>query len=176
MKNKKVIIIILITLVVCIASITAFFMFNINPKTLQKPPETTNPSDTTPLNDGKNNEPPKYIPGSIKLHDGILEGYNGTHRFVFYGVPGYIADLAENKEIVEKFLEFYELNDETMFIKDFVKHFNVPKEKFTQAVEEHKQFLLDYDIDIMDEEYELPNAEIIYTFDDKIISEYYQRK
>ncbi|MDR3344257.1 MAG: hypothetical protein LBT21_01475 [Oscillospiraceae bacterium] len=68
-----------------------------------------------------------------------------------------------------------------MPLKLLVEHFKIPREKFDEYVEHMKSFYKeliddDYYIDLNSEEYEIPNADIIYTFDDEIINNYYRRQ
>ena len=50
----------------------------------------------------------------------------------------------------------------------FVKRFNISKEEFELAVGKNSKY--------NDEDAELPNADIVYTFDNAIINEYYRRE
>ena len=56
-----------------------------------------------------------------------------------------------------------------------VKHFKVPKHVFVAEVERHRKVDLSLGKDLSEERYELPNADIIYTFDNEIINAYYRR-
>jgi len=57
----------------------------------------------------------------------------------------------------------------------FIKYFEIEKVDFERVIGERKEFLLSLDIDITEEENELPNPNIIYTFDNEIINAYYRR-
>ena len=69
-----------------------------------------------------------------------------------------------------------------MVVKLFVQHFNISKEDFERATLESAKVLYDPNSPppsmnpkdyINQEMFELYNADIIYTFDDQIINEYY---
>lgn len=66
-----------------------------------------------------------------------------------------------------------------MYLVSFVKHFKIPREDFEKCVENIRQtyewFHDTHGDDISDEIHELPNADIIYTFDNEIINNYYRR-
>jgi len=62
-----------------------------------------------------------------------------------------------------------------MALKGFVQKFHITRDQFDAAIEKLKKFDMETDTDMTQEENEIPNADIIYTFDDKIISEYYRR-
>lgn len=57
-----------------------------------------------------------------------------------------------------------------------IKHFQVPKHVFVAKVEEMREAWLASGDDLSAEINELPNADIIYTFDNEIINEYYRRR
>jgi hypothetical protein len=58
----------------------------------------------------------------------------------------------------------------------FIKHFKIPKEKFMELVEEDEKISTSMGLNLSTEDYELPNADIIYTFDNDIINYYYRRE
>jgi hypothetical protein len=102
-------------------------------------------------------------------------------------MPDYIAELEDKKKVdefhawaSEKHLKEHGSWSEeptTMYLKDFVEYFNIPKEDFVAAVEKAK--LRDTKNGIAfdtREDNEYPNADIIYTFDDEIIDYYYRRE
>lgn len=64
-----------------------------------------------------------------------------------------------------------------MYTVSFVKYFNIPREVFDKACDEFIErigYLHERDgDDISTESYELPNADIIYTFDNEITNNYY---
>lgn len=65
-----------------------------------------------------------------------------------------------------------------MYTVSFIKHFHIPKDIFEQVCEELPLWydrLYDGNYDKTEEQYEIPNADIIYTFDNEIINNYYRR-
>lgn len=66
-----------------------------------------------------------------------------------------------------------------MYLVSFVKHFKISREDFEAACEKKRlRFEELHNVnghDISDEAHEIPNADIIYTFDNEIINEYYRR-
>jgi hypothetical protein len=59
-----------------------------------------------------------------------------------------------------------------MWLVSIIKGLNIPREEFDRAV---AKYLLQYDPeDLMTEYYEIPNGDIIYTFDNELINAYYR--
>ena len=70
------------------------------------------------------------------------------------------------------------IEQDVMTVVVFIKYYKIPKEDFERAVEEQRkgvEGLRDRGYE-MTEEFEIYNADIIYTFDNEIINEYYRRK
>jgi len=70
------------------------------------------------------------------------------------------------------------IEQDVMTVVVFIKYYKIPKEDFERAVEEQRkgvEGLRDRGYE-MTEEYEVYNTDIIYTFDNEIINEYYRRK
>jgi hypothetical protein len=141
---------------------------------------TTNPTPTYPK---------EYIPGSIKLSPeetpNDMVPYKMSYRRCWYGISSNYMNLVEDSEEKETFFEnaekkggvFYPYEEsKKMPLVAFVKYFKIPKEYFIEATEEIKEARQKMEHDIMSEEYEIPNADIIYTFDDDIINNYYRRQ
>ena len=122
---------------------------------------------------------PEYRPGSITLWpDGQLEEtfylpYTLHHR----AIPAIIDELVDGPEVQEWLLEVASDSERptVMLIKAFVQRFNIQKEDFVAAVEELREIYIALDHDLTDELYELPNADIIFTFDNELISHFYRR-
>jgi hypothetical protein len=127
---------------------------------------------------------PTYKPGSIKLDDGgLFEEFpiEPHYRWVYYGIGGGIHTLVDDEkadEWIKNFDKQWPNGEERtkMIMAHFLKDFNIPKQVFIDKVNKTKQVWLDGDVDLTQEEWELPNADIIYTFDDEIINNYYRRK
>ncbi|MCI9448901.1 MAG: hypothetical protein HFE30_01440 [Clostridiales bacterium] len=64
-----------------------------------------------------------------------------------------------------------------MYIVSFIKYFHISKEEFERVCAERRAFMEQMpSYDVNGEDYELPNPDIIYTFDNDIINEYYLRE
>ena len=63
-----------------------------------------------------------------------------------------------------------------MLMVYLIKRYKIPKEAFKEAVREEAEFRIRNRYDLSDEKYELPNADILYTFDNEIIDAYYRRE
>ena len=72
---------------------------------------------------------------------------------------------------MEKSTNYGEHFDE-MYLVSFIKHFNIPREEFDKAVKEYISHRTTEEL--KKEFWEAPNADIIYTFDNEIINEYYR--
>lgn len=115
---------------------------------------------------------PVYVPGSINPNGDRLR------RSCYYRIPSPIDDFAGQEgydflQELSKKANGEEISE--MLLVSFIKRFNISKETIKKAVEEQKTYYLSIGIDITDEEYELPNVDIIYTFNNKLIDYYYRR-
>ena len=125
----------------------------------------------------------EYKNGTISLHPDGYDyedfGFERKYRLVYYDISGYFVDLVSRDEFNDWMMPFdkehsgKELSE--MYLVSFIKHFNIPKDKFVEACEEMKNDRLADGLDVYSEEYEIPNADIIYTFDNEIINNYYRR-
>jgi len=145
---------------------------------------------------------PAFAPEDIRLHPnlGILyyeDGtFNPTYRNCYYDFnfsrwlckkdddPKYseLFNIVEKKRYTDgKFNE-----PDEMTLVTFVKYCEITRKEFVAALESYKQFLLRQDAKnapvgfdklVFDYEmWELPNPDIIYTFDNEIINAYYRRE
>lgn len=131
---------------------------------------------------------PKYVPGNVILDPGYdislgEDPYKCSYRYVYYTVSGILTDYYGQKEVSD-YLESLGNSREwkepkEMPIVSVIKHFKIPKEKFIELNNQHAEAiagLASSGINVDTEELELPNADIIYTFDNDIINEYYRRE
>ena len=138
------------------------------------PISSTNPSEISL---------PVYVPGSVSLNP----GYNDrSFRWIYYQLPGVLtAWIKQSSEDMIK--AYYELMDDfeantsneeihEMIMVTFIKRLNIPKSQFIEIFEEKRAFWEETGLDMGSEQYEIPNADIIYTFDNDIINEYYRRE
>jgi len=63
-----------------------------------------------------------------------------------------------------------------MALVSFIKHYKIEKDDFVEAVQREYEWALDSGCSIYNEDCELPNADIIYTFDNEVINAYYRRE
>ena len=135
----------------------------------------------------------KLIPDEQFLNDENY-GYIPKYRRVYYdfdlvtNVTGIQTDLVKDKKALWEFYDMiveerrangggYEIDE--MYLITYIKHFKIPKEAFEKAIEEKKHFCVSsgfYNINPESEVWELPNPDIIYTFDNEIINAYYRRE
>ena len=140
--------------------------------------EPTSASETTQLS------LPKYQPGSILLEDRENDDYHfiRKYRITYYRIWGEFTSLLTEEQLCDYHVWKKDFWQETnygetqnkMFLAEFVERYNIPRDMFEQAVD---QFIIHSNLDQFDvipEEYEPPNADIIYTFDDEVINEYYR--
>jgi hypothetical protein len=142
---------------------------------------STSPPHTTAEIVDVTTYPKSYIPGSIKLHDGPMGDmidFPVTHRFIWYEIQGSYADLVDLDAYNSWEYPPHVAGEEPteMLYVAFVKYFNINKLDFIRVTEEERKLSLKLGKDITEESFELPNPDIIYTFDDDIINEYYRRE
>ena len=115
--------------------------------------------------------------------DGVLNPQK--YRICFYQIPAFFSNLVD-KNTYEEWCETFFVGkypDDTneMVMVSFIKEFNISREDFDKANVEYGKFVEEvyYDAcmnpqDFAEQEFsEVYNADIIYTFDNNVISEYY---
>jgi len=121
---------------------------------------------------------PVYVPGSIKLDE--ISGdfsFTPTKRRIYYQIPGPVIELVPEgtiDELFEKNKDIYTESQE-MALVALIKHCNISREDFERAIEKVIEGYISSGFDMTVEDFEIPNADIIYTFDNDIINEYYRR-
>jgi len=124
---------------------------------------------------------PVYVPGSIKLEPGGIGGdfeFTPTKRRLYYSIPGPFSALAPGgtlDELFEKDKDIYSEPQE-MALVTLVKHCNISRQDFNKAVDEYIKMCASAGFDMSEEQFEIPNADIIYSLDNAIINEYYRRR
>ena len=153
------------------------------------PPKNNTTLSTTEYFSDVNNEittTPSYNE-STRFENGIGGGeiVQQKYRQCYYNISYQLSLLVDEHELRVWEEETYakdpnETNE--MVVKLFVQHFNISKEDFEKATLESAKVIYDPSSPppsmnpkdyINQEMYELYNADIIYTFDDQIINEYY---
>jgi len=127
----------------------------------------------------------EYVPGSIPL--GVNDYYETyrPYRFAYYHIPWYVINLVFDCDNDESYIGYkkwvgemnyvvspsYISNPDEMAVLKFIRAFNIPREDFAKAVEIG---IRDGSFDNSDEFAEALNTDVIYTFDNAIISRYYR--
>ena len=120
-------------------------------------------------------------PDSIKIGGGYEYAYEKHYREAYYYIGGSFSDLVDVYAF-EQWADAYwnshsdYVEPEEMFLVAFIKHFNIPREQFEIALEKFVHNRIAHGLDLTDETNEPPNPDIIYTFDNEIINEYYRRR
>jgi hypothetical protein len=134
---------------------------------------------------------PVYKPADIKpfsseeLSSYADDSYDPDYRGVYYTVPDEIWELTD-PEREEAFNIYREDCQNEMWLVSVVKYFDIPENDFVNALKKTPERVIRQevqyggkkaeDIDFSRELYELPNPDIIYTFDNEIINAYYRLK
>ena len=130
---------------------------------------------------------PRHIPGSVTLQpveDLIIGTSNPLHRRVYYIIDGRMAALVDPDDFRRWSREVWEIESDEfgylMALMHFVEYFNISREDFEATLEEMREDNewreQELGRDLSLETYELPNADIIFTFNPEIISYFYRRE
>ena len=120
-----------------------------------------------------------FFTHGIYFHDDPL------YRSTYYNtsIVSRVLDENENKEFREKFLipEWdAEIQPNEMYLVTAIKYFKISREDCERGVAEWANYVKEmsdkHGWDINNERYEIPNLDIIYTFDNEIINNYYLRE
>ena len=152
------------------------------PETSDTPGDPTTGTPTTTTQQGK--DLPEYQPGSIKLQSLENDDYrfDRKYRITYYRVWGDFMELLSEEEMQDfdvwseewaKNVNYGETQEEMMLVS-FVKRYDITREEFDSAVEKFIAINQELGCDMTGEEYEVPNGDIIYTFDNEIINHYYR--
>lgn len=136
--------------------------------------------------------------------DNYIDPYKTKYRRIYYsggssGLDTFFGNLVSNEEYDEWMNQYYAkqptgdgmfregekiVEPTRMKIVDFVMYFDIPKDVFEEANNTwcHSRMIKWGDVPVMNpkdykeqEEFEVYNVDIIYTFDDEIINAYYER-
>lgn len=127
---------------------------------------------------------PEYKPGSIKLEPQDLDDYTFTrkYRITYYQIWGEFTDLL-SEDARQDFMNWadeeskkngYGEHQNEMLLVSFVKRYNISRTDFDKAVKVYIDTRNKTGEDLYSEENEVPNGDIIYTFDNEIINRYYR--
>ena len=148
-----------------------------------QPSVSNPPSDSVPTTENYGNLP-EYKPGSIKLEPQDLDDYAFTrkYRITYYQIWGEFTDLL-SEDARQDFMNWadeeskkngYGEHQNEMFLVSFVKRYNISRTDFDKAVKVYIDTRNKTGVDLYSEENEVPNGDIIYTFDNEIINHYYR--
>lgn len=126
----------------------------------------------------------EYVPGSIELlsrdDDDLPEGRK--YRWLYYSINyEYVRILSDEqradwyefqKEVAE--LTDYGKYREEMSLVTMIKRYNIPRETFQKAINSYVEMGEKLGYDFWHEQFEIPNLDIIYTFDNEIINRFYR--
>ncbi len=133
--------------------------------------ETLSTSTIYQIDNSKNDE--------IKTDNGGGYIESGKYRQCYYDVPYDFIVLVGEEKFDRWYDDIYEFNPDKSQFVSFIQYFNISKEVFEKTnLQMAKSFAefnptmrpMDYE---NQQTYEIYNADIIYTFDDDIINEYY---
>ncbi len=109
-------------------------------------------------------------------------------RYIYYSLSESYANLVEDQDEFDEWYKAREISDDMdeMLYVSFVKRFNISREDFDKATEERIRIITEvrgrtpvtppFDTAHEAELCEVPNADVIYTFDNEFIKEYYKRE
>jgi hypothetical protein len=126
---------------------------------------------------------PEHIPGSVVLVPTLADLRHWTlppmrFRHAFYNIPFGIMSLVDSSERWEwlgRFELYYTENDINILMR-FVKYFDISREDFDAVIEFYRKSRVQRGWDMSEEGNELPNADIIFTFDNDLIRWFYRRE
>jgi hypothetical protein len=126
---------------------------------------------------------PEYVPGSIVLEDQRSDDYDfeRKYRIAYYRIWGEYMDLLDDEEQADLGEWFNQNGEQTnhgefqeeMLLVSVIKRYNITREEFDAATAKYVENWYSEESANW-EEYEIPNGDIIYTFDNEIINYYYR--
>lgn len=126
---------------------------------------------------------PEYRPGSVKLEPQDQDDYSfeRKYRLAYYGIWGYFTACLTEEETADYMQWVDEYNKSTnygetqeeMLLVTYIKRYNISRAEFDAAVEKMQAEMPPED-GVIYEESEVPNGDIIYTFDNEVINRYYR--
>lgn len=120
----------------------------------------------------------EYEPGTIILGDQKEYGFVRPYRSLYYSMPGVFLELLTDEQLKDYYYIWDEPQSGTnlteMLLVSFVKRYNIPREEFEKAVE---KYISNHGLrtsTMLHEDSEIPNTDVIYTFDNELINYYYR--
>lgn len=125
----------------------------------------------------------EYRPGSVKLEpqDQDEFSFERKYRLAYYRIWGYFTECLTEEETADYMQWVDEYNKSTnygetqeeMLLVTYIKRYNISRAEFDAAVEKMQAEMPTED-GVIYEESEVPNGDIIYTFDNEVINRYYR--
>lgn len=126
---------------------------------------------------------PEYRPGSVKLEpqDQDEFSFERKYRVAYYRIWGYFTECLTEEETTDYMQWIDEYNKSTnygetqeeMLLVTYIKRYNISRAEFDAAVEKMRTEMPSAD-GVIYEESEVPNGDIIFTFDNEVINRYYR--
>lgn len=127
-----------------------------------------------------------YLPEEIEQLDWIDMTYKTTgetKRSIYAGLfPEVYRLFRDDNEFNRWYFDWEDTYHRTgklvseMFSVVLIKKYNITKEVFEELIRKEAEDRIRHGADLSTEDYELPNADILYTFDNEIIDAYYRRE
>lgn len=149
--------------------------------TTTEPPVTEPPTTETITTEASDPDTlPEYVPGSLKLDPRRTDEFpfERKYRLLFYFIPGTFSELLSSEQYKDFQDYLYVYNNEhgygktqeEMTLVMMIKRYDIPKEDFDKAVAKYASIVgtVQHEFD------EVPNSDILYTFDNEIINHYYR--
>ena len=145
------------------------------------PTEPTDPTIPLPTAAGNSLD---YQPGLIVLENQESDDYYyiRKYRITYYRIYSDFFDLLSEDELNDSYSWLVQNSEQTnygelqteMLLVSLVKRYNISREDFDKAVDSYIARRIKSGTDMTLEEYEVPNADVIYTFDNELINRYYR--
>jgi apolipoprotein N-acyltransferase len=113
--------------------------------------------------------------GIPKDSDGDFEYVPEKYRIIYYNITFYHAIIVGEETCIRWEETREPPSEREMVLLSFIKHFNITRERFDKANEEYLNSLIVAGDDLTAEHHEIPNVDLLYTFNNAKINDYYDR-
>jgi len=126
------------------------------------------------------NEPPSH-PEEFILFDDLIASdfyFFPTMRRIWYQIPFQLTDIIPEGVIEELFESNNNASTERteMPLVTLIKHLDIQRETLEEIIKMMEAFYREFDFDLTHEDNEIPDLDIIFTFDNEIINAFYRRE
>lgn len=181
-KNAIIIAVIVVTLLIGVFALFQVLNRSKGEKTADNAQQDTQQQDTQ-ANEEKDEKDklPEYVDGSITLNRKAPQGitYARSYRNCYYKLGNTFSKLFPEDKLEAAMASLVKTKNgeepDVMVLAALLEYFGIEKAEFEAAIETERAYCQKYGLDTTNEDYELPNADIIYTFDEEIIKHYYRR-